>query len=81
MTFKIAPVAGLALLLAAPAALAMDNLDANGDGLVTFDELLAAVPTATEESFVAIDTNGDGALDADEYAAAEADGTLPVSGG
>ncbi len=81
MKLKTLHLAGLAVVLCAPAAFAMDALDANGDGLVTFDELLAAVPTATEESFIAMDTNGDGALDADEYAAAEADGTLPVSDG
>ncbi len=80
MTTKIFCAVAAATLIAATGAFAMDTLDANGDGLVTFDELLAAVPTATEESFVAIDTNGDGALDPDEYAAAEADGTLPVSG-
>ncbi|MEM0946590.1 MAG: hypothetical protein AAGK37_04230 [Pseudomonadota bacterium] len=81
MKLKILAAAAIAVTLPATGAFAMDTLDANGDGLVTYDELLAAVPTVTEESFVAIDTNGDGALDADEYAAAEADGTLPVSGG
>ena len=81
MTTRLLAATAAATLIAASGAFGMDTLDANGDGLVTFDELLAAVPTATEESFVAIDKNGDGALDAEEYAAAEADGLLPVSGG
>ena len=68
-----------ALVLAASAVHAMDELDANGDGLITYDEMLAAVPQATEEAFTLIDTNGDGALDAEEYAAAEQAGTLPIA--
>ena len=59
----------------------LSELDTNGDGMITFDEMLAAVPTVTEENFLAIDTNGDGTVDADEYAAAEAAGTLPMQDG
>ena len=73
--------AGAALILAATAVNAMDELDANGDGLVTYEEMLAAVPEATEDAFSQIDTNGDGALDADEFAAAQESGVLPVASG
>lgn len=78
MTFRTIALA-TAAALAAPAAFAqMTELDADGDGLVSYEEMLAAVPTVTEETFSAIDTNGDGTLDADEYAAAEEAGTLPM---
>ena len=80
MMIKTIRPAVIAALFAAPA-FAMTALDANGDGLVTFEEFLAAVPTVTEESFIAIDANGDGAIDAEEYAAAEQAGTLPVASG
>ena len=78
MTINRFAFVAYAALLAAPAALAMDALDADGDGVITYEEMLAAVPTVTEEAFIAIDTNGDGTLDAEEYAAAEEAGTLPV---
>lgn len=70
----------LALTFAAPAALAegMAALDTNGDGLVSYEEMLAAVPEISEETFAAIDTNADGTVDADEYATAETAGTLPM---
>ena len=81
MTFRTLALA-LGVTLVAPAAFAdLSELDTNGDGMITFDEMLAAVPTVTEENFLAIDTNGDGTVDADEYAAAEAAGTLPMQDG
>ena len=56
-------------------------LDTDGDGLVSFEEMIAAVPTVSEETFTTIDTNADGTLDAEEYAAEEAAGTLPPTDG
>lgn len=53
--------------------------DANGDGLLTIEEVQAAYPEVTTESFTAMDTNADGALDAEEVAAAEEAGMMPTS--
>jgi len=46
------------------------KVDSDGDGRVTFEELIAAMPGVTEDKFKAADTNGDGALSSEEYAAA-----------
>lgn len=73
---KTAPIA-LSLLLVSTSALFAQ--DADGDGLVTFEELVAAHPDVTEETFNAADTNGDGTLDEDELAAAREAGTIPAS--
>jgi hypothetical protein len=39
------------------------DLDTNGDGLVTIDEVQAAYPDTTDDSFAGLDNNGDGSLD------------------
>jgi hypothetical protein len=39
------------------------DLGTNGDGLVTIDEVQAAYPNTTDDSFAGLDTNGDGSLD------------------
>ncbi len=65
--------------LIAGAAVAADY-DADGDGQVTFDEILALVPTMTEETFSTVDTDGDGMLNADELAAAQESGLIPAAG-
>ncbi|NNF73114.1 MAG: EF-hand domain-containing protein [Rhodobacteraceae bacterium] len=62
------------------AALAATGYDADGDGLVTFNEMLAAMPSLTEETFSTIDANGDGAVDADELVAAQESGVIPAAG-
>lgn len=69
-------LAGGALLLAALAAQGA-SLDADGDGLVTLEELQAAMPEATEELFTTIDTDGSGTLDLDEVTRAIDMGLLP----
>lgn len=72
---KIAPIAMSLLLVSTPALFAQD---ADGDGLVTWDELVAAHPDLTEDAFIAADTNGDGTLDEDELAAAREAGIIPA---
>ncbi len=62
-------------LMATPALAA--TLDADGDGLVTFEEMTAAMPEISEETFMLIDANADGAVDAEELATAEQAGTIP----
>ncbi|WP_439110854.1 hypothetical protein [Lentibacter sp.] len=58
----------------------MADLDSNGDGVVTVDELQAAMPDVTAESFSEMDINDDGMLDADEIAAAEDAGLMNQDG-
>ena len=78
----------LAALIAATLALPLyamseraAELDANGDGLLTIDEVQAAYPDVTAESFAEMDLNADGALEEDEIAAAEEAGLMPGSDG
>jgi hypothetical protein len=69
--------ASLAALLSAGAAVAQaDTVDTDGDGMVSYTELLLVMPDMTEEDFAALDANEDGMLDAEEYAAAEEAGLI-----
>lgn len=61
------------------AAFAATEADANGDGMLTLDEVQAVFPEITTESFSAMDANADGALDGAEVAAAQDAGMLPKS--
>ena len=45
-------------------------LDTDGDGAVSFPEMIVAYPDLTEDGFSVMDSSGDGLLDADEIAAA-----------
>lgn len=74
MTLK--PLAVLALILPASAFAAAD-IDANGDGLLTLDEVQSVFPEISTESFSAMDLNADGALDESEWVAAQEAGLLP----
>ncbi|MEP2027783.1 MAG: hypothetical protein ABJI96_03625 [Paracoccaceae bacterium] len=62
--------------LAAPA-FAATEADTNADGVLTIDEVQAAFPEVTAETFSAMDANADGALDDDEIVAAQAAGLMP----
>ena len=57
------------------------SLDANGDGVLTIDEVQASFPEMSSDSFAAMDLNADGALDADEVAAAQEAGLMPATDG
>jgi hypothetical protein len=60
----ILTASAVVLALAAPAwAITVADLGTNGDGLVTIDEVQAAYPDTTDDSFAGLDTNGDGSLD------------------
>lgn len=65
-----------ALAFTAPA-WAAGEVDANADGVLTIDEVQAAFPEITAETFSAMDVNADGALDNDEIAAAQDAGVMP----
>lgn len=68
------------IALAATAVSAQSEMDTDGDGLLSYNELLAAHPDMTEEGFVAMDTNADGAVDGDELKVAGDAGLLPTEG-
>ena len=63
-------------------ALSIDaDTDANAEGLLSFEEMQAAMPELTEELFLLIDRTEDGLIDADELAQAEEAALLPVTDG
>ena len=67
----------LAAVVAATASFAqMADVDQDGDGMASFDEIVAAYPDVTEDQFAAMDTNGDGTLDEAEMTAAMEAGQL-----
>ncbi|WP_170759874.1 hypothetical protein [Ruegeria lacuscaerulensis] len=70
------------LALGLPAlAVAQSTADANGDGVLTIEEVQAVLPEVDADGFSAMDTNGDGALDEAEIAVAQEAGLLPPSNG
>jgi hypothetical protein len=69
----------LAALLSAGAALGQaETVDTDGDGMVSYTELLIVMPDMTEDAFVALDANADGMLDAEEFAAAQEAGLITL---
>lgn len=79
MKTLVAPAFAI-LCLAAPA-WAATQLDADGDGRVTLDEVQVVHPDITEEIFTAMDANADGTLDEEEIVAAQNAGVMPDSRG
>ena len=81
MTKFIAILLGLGLL--ANAALAASEnaveIDTNGDGLMTIDEVRAVFPDVSVEAFAEVDTNDDGALDDAEMVAGQEQGLIPAA--
>jgi hypothetical protein len=55
-----------------------DTLDTDGDGLVSYTELLMAMPEMTEEEFQALDADADGLLSPEELSAAEEAGLITL---
>lgn len=71
-----------AAVIALPAfamAQSMADMDANGDGVLTIDEVQAVFPDVSTDSFSAMDLNADGALDGSEVASAQEAGLMPAS--
>ena len=65
-------VAGFASVAAQAAEMDFATVDADGDGVVTFEEATAAGWEWSEEQFDEADADGDGALNSEEFAAAAA---------
>lgn len=72
------PTIALIALMSASAAFAQLAADANGDGVLTIDEVQAAYPDITAESFSTMDLNADGALDEAEVQSAQEAGLMPA---
>lgn len=77
MTKFIAIVLGLGFL--ANSAIAASEVDANGDGLMTIDEVQAVFPDVTADAFAEADANDDGALDDAEMVAGQEQGLIPAA--
>ncbi|MCF6272978.1 MAG: EF-hand domain-containing protein [Rhodobacteraceae bacterium] len=66
-----------AVLSFATAAMAFEQgMDTDGDGVLNFNEMLAAFPELTQENFTAIDTDEDGVINTAEWMAAKDAGIL-----
>ncbi len=82
MTKFIASIlAAGALATTAFAAGSLADMDANGDGLLTVEEVQAVYPEMSAEQFSAIDVNADGVIDDAELGAAQEAGMIPASDG
>lgn len=79
MTRKI--ITAAAFIGAATAAFATSDLDADGDGILTMEEMTAVYPDFTEAQFADADTDGDGMINVDELAAARSLGIIPADQG
>lgn len=79
---KIYSLIAASLLASAPvlALAASSEIDANGDGVLTIEEVQAVYPDVNTDAFTAMDLNADGALDESEVQAAQDAGTMPTSG-
>jgi len=75
---KISITATVFAIFAAGAVSAATEADANGDGLLTIDEVQAVMPEITADAFNAMDLNADGALDQAEIQAAQDAGLMPA---
>jgi len=77
---------GIGLLIGAglvlTAALAAEDMmmDADGDGLISYAEAVAAYPELSEAEFQALDTDANGGLDMDELVAAREAGQMMPEG-
>lgn len=71
----------LAALTFATASFAMSDADANGDKLLTMDEVKAAYPEISEDQFMQAYADSDGVLSEQELSDATQAGVLPNLGG
>ncbi|MHA6265875.1 hypothetical protein [uncultured Aliiroseovarius sp.] len=74
---KTTSLAGILLIAGSSALMAQTSLDANEDGEVTMEELVAVYADVTAEAFSEADADASGTLSADEVAAAQEAGLIP----
>ncbi len=75
----IAILLGMGLLAnSAIAGSSAADIDKNGDGLMTHDEVQAVYPEISAEVFSQVDANQDGGIDEGEMLAGQEHGLLPV---
>ncbi|MBV2360972.1 hypothetical protein KUH32_14490 [Thalassococcus sp. CAU 1522] len=55
------------------------EIDANGDGMLSLDEVQAVYPDVSSDLFLEMDGDADGLLNPDEVAAAQEAGLMPAS--
>ena len=67
-------------LFAGTASAQMADVDTDGDGMASYQEVGAVYPDVTEEGFASMDADGSGALDETEMAAAMDAGQLGEAG-
>ncbi|WP_299989863.1 hypothetical protein [uncultured Ruegeria sp.] len=72
---NVAAIATVAFGL--PTLAAAQSADANGDGVLTIEEVQVVAPNVDADTFTVMDTNGDGSLDQDEIQIAQEAGILP----
>lgn len=75
---KSVRIALVAVLLTGTAAFAEGTFDADGDSLVTLEEIQAVYPDFSAEQFASADLDGNGTLDEAELTAALDAGILPT---
>lgn len=79
LTFITATTAFAVLVGGASLAMGQaESVDADGDGMVSFSELLVLMPALTEAEYLALDADGDGLLSGDEIGAAQDAGLIPA---
>ncbi|MAL78524.1 MAG: hypothetical protein CMN55_05340 [Sneathiella sp.] len=69
----IISTATVTLLAAAPAMAAapeFSKIDTDGNGSVSYEELIVVMPNVTKEQFASVDTDQNGELSQEEYEAA-----------
>ena len=70
-----------AVLFSLPALAQMADVDTDGDGMASHEEIVVMFPSLTEAAFLAMDTNEERVLDEAEMAAAVEAGTLVKDAG
>jgi hypothetical protein len=72
----LATVSAMTIAGVANAATDLADLDTDGDGSASYEEIVAIFPNLTKEEFAEVDTNGSNGWDADELLAGPAQGYL-----
>lgn len=80
MRLALAALAISSLAASGATAMTMSSIDTNGNGMLSYKEVHAAMPKVTKSAFGKADTNSDGQLSKAELAAAEKSGILPKMG-